>query len=147
MGRYREAVVPLARAFAIAETGAREDASDADSRGQIATTGLVLADALRHLDSRRALSVYDRILSTLEKIPNNPRARLQEVRALAGSTLSVGAPRPFHRGPAAVGFRLRSAAAIETVSGRANRSGLRSRSGTVCPRGFRGGAGPDGARN
>jgi len=86
MGRYQEAVVPLARAFAIAETGAREDVSDADSRGQVGTTGLVLADVLRHLDSRRALSVYDQILASLGRIPNNPRARLQEVQALAGSS-------------------------------------------------------------
>jgi tetratricopeptide (TPR) repeat protein len=95
LGRYQEAVVPLARAFAIAEMGAREDASDADSRGQVGTTGLVLADVLRHLDSRRALSVYDQILASLARIPNNPRARLQEVNALAGSSyplLRLGRP-------------------------------------------------------
>ena len=86
MGRYQEAVAPLARAFAIAETGAREDASDADSRGQVGTTGLVLADVLRHLDSRRALRSTIEYWAALEKIPNNPRARLQEVKALAGSS-------------------------------------------------------------
>ncbi len=86
MGRYQDAIVPLTRAFEIAEAGVREDAGDADSRGQVGTTGLVLADVLRRLDSGRALSVYDRVMKSLGEIPNNPRARLQEVRALAGSS-------------------------------------------------------------
>jgi tetratricopeptide (TPR) repeat protein len=86
MGRFKEAVTPLGRAFAIAEMGVRQDPNDGDSRGRMGTTGLVLADVLRHVDSRRALAVYDQTLSGLAKIPNNPRARLQEVRALTGSS-------------------------------------------------------------
>jgi serine/threonine protein kinase len=86
MGRFKDAVAPLGRAFEIAEVEARRDASDIDSRSRAGTTGLVLADVLRHVDSHRSLAVYDRTLSSLAAVRNNPRARIQEVQALAGSS-------------------------------------------------------------
>jgi tetratricopeptide (TPR) repeat protein len=95
MGRFKDAIAPLGRAFEIAEVEAHRDASDVDSRSRAGTTGLVLADVLRHVDSRRSLAVYDRTLSGLAEIRNNPRARIQEVIALAGSSdplLRLGRP-------------------------------------------------------
>jgi serine/threonine protein kinase/tetratricopeptide (TPR) repeat protein len=86
MGRFQEAIVAMERALTMAETMLREDPGDVDSKARIGTTGLVLADALRHVDPRRALAVYDRTLSSLEEIQNNPRASQQEVLALVGSS-------------------------------------------------------------
>jgi tetratricopeptide (TPR) repeat protein len=86
MGRSEEALVPLQRAFALAENSAHEDANDADSRSRVATSGIVLADILRHSDPSRAIDVYDLALHRLSEIHDNPRSRRQEVRILAGSS-------------------------------------------------------------
>jgi serine/threonine protein kinase len=86
LGKSEEAVASLDRAFTMAEKTVHQDANDANSRGLAAAIGIVLADILRHVDPVRAVDVYDRALSDLAGIHNNTRARLQEVRALAGST-------------------------------------------------------------
>jgi tetratricopeptide (TPR) repeat protein/predicted Ser/Thr protein kinase len=86
LAKPEKALVPLERGFAMGENLARQDANDAASRSMVATTGLVLADILRHTNPNRAVTVYDHVLRRLAEIPGNPRSRRQEVRALAGST-------------------------------------------------------------
>ncbi|HEX6895360.1 MAG TPA: serine/threonine-protein kinase, partial [Bryobacteraceae bacterium] len=80
-----DAAIPLDRAFALARQAVQRDPQDADSRSRLATSGLLLAGVLRQTDPHRALAVYDEVLGRLAEIPDNPRSRRQEIRALAGS--------------------------------------------------------------
>jgi tetratricopeptide (TPR) repeat protein len=89
LGRTADAIVPLRRAFAIADAGAHRDPLDAFSRGQASTAGRELADLLRKVDDAEALGVYDHVLRHLGEISNNTRFRRDEARALAGSTYSL----------------------------------------------------------
>jgi len=86
MGRYAEAVVPLERAFRIADELVHQDANDQFSRNRLADAGVNLADALRHSDARRALDVYDHTLRHLAEVKNNSSFRRFEVSALVGSS-------------------------------------------------------------
>jgi serine/threonine protein kinase len=86
MGRYEEAMVPLERAFRIADDFVHQDANDQLSRNRLASAGVNLADALRHSDDRRALDVYDHTLRHLAEVKNNSSFRRFEVSALVGSS-------------------------------------------------------------
>jgi tetratricopeptide (TPR) repeat protein len=89
LGRTQEAVAPLERAFEIAESLARQDPRDSNSRIPLSMAGLRLGGILRHSDPRRALAVYDRTIRRLGEIPNNSRFRRDEVKALAGSSYAL----------------------------------------------------------
>jgi tetratricopeptide (TPR) repeat protein len=89
MGRYEEAVVPLEQAFRIADGFVHQDANDQFSRGRLADDGVNLADALRHLDVRRALEIYDHTLLHLAEVKNNSSFRRFEVSALVSSSYAL----------------------------------------------------------
>ena len=89
MGRYDEAVIPLERAFRIADDLVHQDANDQFSRNRLADAGVNLADALGHSDVRRALDVYDHTLRHLAEVKNNSSFRRFEVSALAGSSYAL----------------------------------------------------------
>jgi serine/threonine protein kinase len=89
MGRYEEAVAPLEQAFRIADGFVHQDANDQFSRGRLADAGVNLADALRHLDIRRALAIYDHTLLHLAEVKNNSSFRRFEVSALVNSSYAL----------------------------------------------------------
>jgi tetratricopeptide (TPR) repeat protein len=89
MGRYDEAVIPLERAFRIADDLVHQDANDQFSRNRLADAGVNLADALHHSDGRRALDVYDHTLRHLGEVKNNSSFRRFEVSALVGSSYAL----------------------------------------------------------
>jgi serine/threonine protein kinase len=91
MGRSQEAIAPLERAFQIAEEFARQDPHDSNSRIPVSMAGTRLGGVLLHSDPNRALAIYDHTLRRLAEIPNNSRFRLDEVRALAGSSYALRA--------------------------------------------------------
>jgi tetratricopeptide (TPR) repeat protein/predicted Ser/Thr protein kinase len=86
LGRFTEAAELFDRGFQMAVDLARRDPDDIDSKFSVANDGIRLAGVLRHSDPRRALAVYDRVLEHSAAIPKHPRARRDEVRALAWST-------------------------------------------------------------
>jgi tetratricopeptide (TPR) repeat protein/predicted Ser/Thr protein kinase len=89
MDRPKEAAESFERAYRIAADLARKDANDSQSRFAVAGYGIKLAAVVRHWDPQRALTVYDEALLRSGEIKNNPRARRDEVRALAGSTFPL----------------------------------------------------------
>jgi tetratricopeptide (TPR) repeat protein len=89
MGRSEEAVVPLERAFRIADDFAHRDPNDQASRGRVAMAGLIWAHILRHADARRSLEIYDHVLRHLAEFENNSSFRRYEVSALAGSSYAL----------------------------------------------------------
>ena len=84
-GRSQEAIESFNRAIAIAENLAKQDPNDAQSRFSIGDYATSLGGILRHTDPRQATARYDEALQALAAIKNNPGARRDEVRALAGS--------------------------------------------------------------
>ena len=89
MGRYEDALIPLERAFGIADDLVHQDANDQFSRNRLADAGVNLADALHHSDGRRALDVYDHTLRHLGEVKNNSSFRRFEVSALVGSSYAL----------------------------------------------------------
>jgi tetratricopeptide (TPR) repeat protein len=89
LGQPDEAIVVLERAFHTVEELARQDESDVQPSGMMATAGLHLARLLRTSDPARTLSVCDAILHALANKQNNPRARREEISALAASTYAL----------------------------------------------------------
>jgi len=85
MGRREEAIVPLQRAFTIADDSVHLDPKDQNSRARLAISGLVLANILRHTDARKSLELYDHVLRHTGEIEGNLSFRQYEVSALAGS--------------------------------------------------------------
>jgi tetratricopeptide (TPR) repeat protein len=86
LGRSREAADLYERGLRIQEDLARRDPNDAKARMSLGIRGIGLAGILRHSEPRRAIAVYDEVLQRLDEVKNNPGARRDEVRALAGST-------------------------------------------------------------
>jgi tetratricopeptide (TPR) repeat protein/predicted Ser/Thr protein kinase len=86
LGRPKEAAVFLERAYDIALDGARRDPNDAESRLRTGAAGYRLASVLRHWDPARSLEVFDEVLRRLGEVKNNSRARVDIVKALAGSS-------------------------------------------------------------
>jgi tetratricopeptide (TPR) repeat protein/predicted Ser/Thr protein kinase len=88
LGRPKEAVASLERAFQIADRFVHQDPNDSNSRERL-VSGINLADILRQWDPSAALTYYDHALRHLAEIQNNARFRRAEVIALAGSTYSL----------------------------------------------------------
>jgi serine/threonine-protein kinase len=86
LGRPKEAAEYFDRGFKMAVDMARQDRNDSQSRLAIGNRGIKLAGVLRQSDPDRAFMVYDEVLRYLGEVQNNSGARLNEVRALAGST-------------------------------------------------------------
>lgn len=91
MGRTREALADLQRAFDIADGYVHEDPNDQAARGRVAMAGTSIGAILRRSDPRRALAVYDHVLQHMKEIADNPSFRRFEVTALAGSSSALGA--------------------------------------------------------
>ncbi len=85
LGRTKEALEPLSRAFEIADKLVHQDMKDQSTRGRLAASGLALADILRRSDPKRALAVYDHVLRHLAEIQNNVSFLRYEVNVLARS--------------------------------------------------------------
>ncbi|MBI3680812.1 MAG: serine/threonine protein kinase [Acidobacteria bacterium] len=110
LGRSEEAAKYFERGFRIAADLARQDADDSQSRFAVASRGIRLAGVLRHSDPSRALAIYDEALRRSAEIKNNPKARRDEARALAGSTFplrQLGRSAEARRRLDAAFFRLR----------------------------------------
>jgi tRNA A-37 threonylcarbamoyl transferase component Bud32/tetratricopeptide (TPR) repeat protein len=86
LGRAKEALGPLERAFRIADEAVHRDPIDQGVRGSLENAGRELAHILRHSDPRPALDVYDHTLQHLAEIPDNPSFRRYEAENLAGSS-------------------------------------------------------------
>jgi len=86
LGRWKEAAERFERGFRIEAELARLDPSDTKCRLSLAARGTGLAGVVRHQDPRRAVAVYDEVLARLAEVPNNSKARREEVRALVAST-------------------------------------------------------------
>jgi len=94
LGRTDEAERSLQKAFDIASQMAANDPNDFSFRDRVGTSGLQLANIVRHRDPARALSIYDATLQRLGEIKNSPAARRQEARVLAASSYAL---RSLHR--------------------------------------------------
>jgi tetratricopeptide (TPR) repeat protein len=86
LGRPQEAAGYYERGLQMEEELARRDPNDTRCRLSLSARGLGLAGILRHTDPARAVEVYDKVLERMAEVRNNPKARRDEVRALAGST-------------------------------------------------------------
>ncbi|MEP7362140.1 MAG: serine/threonine-protein kinase [Acidobacteriota bacterium] len=85
MGRYPEAVKLFELDYNVGIDQSRRDPADAESRFRVSGTGIHLAGALEHLDTARALAVYDAAVQHAREIKENSRARRDEAEALAKS--------------------------------------------------------------
>jgi tetratricopeptide (TPR) repeat protein len=95
LGRPQEAEQALQKAFDIAIQMSANDPNDFSFRDRAGTSGLHLADIVRHRDPARAVTIYDVTLQRLREIKNNSSARRQEARVLAHSSYPL---RDLHRG-------------------------------------------------
>jgi serine/threonine protein kinase len=94
LGRLDDAVADLERAYAIAESIVRQDATETLGRERLSFAASRLAAIVRHHDPARALALYDEALRRTAEIKNNARARRDEARLLAESTYPL---RTLHR--------------------------------------------------
>ncbi len=108
LGRPREAVEPLQKAFSMEDKLAREDPSDAVSRDRLVTSGLALGNVLREWDPQRALAVYDLALKRNKEIHESPPTLRDRALLLANSAYALGR---LHR-PAAAKQRIQGALSI-----------------------------------
>lgn len=89
LGRPKEAVVPLRKAFDLSERAANRDRSDFTSRDHVALSGLMLADILRHTDPVNALEIYDRAIARIRESPRNTLTLRREANLLANSSYAL----------------------------------------------------------
>jgi serine/threonine protein kinase len=89
LGQFEQSAATLSRSFAIIDDLVHRDRNDQFSRNVLADAGVNLGDALRHLDSRRSLEIYDHTLRHLAEVTDNAMFRRFEVSALAGSSYSL----------------------------------------------------------
>lgn len=95
LGRPKEAVVPLRKAFGMSETLAQKDPHDAVSRARVANSGLALGGILREWDPQGALVVYDLALKRNQEIGDSSVHTLRErASILANSSYAL---RNLHR--------------------------------------------------
>ncbi len=95
LGRPREAVEPLQRAFNMAEETAAKDPLDAVSRERLVNAGIPLGNLLREWDARRALAVYDLALKRSDEIGGSNRHKMRaRALLLANSSYAI---RRLHR--------------------------------------------------
>jgi serine/threonine protein kinase len=88
LGRPKEAVQVLERAFKIADGFVHQDPKDESSRNQLSFAGGPLADILRDSEPVRALAFYDHTLRDMDEVGGNS-LRLLEVDVLAGSSFAL----------------------------------------------------------
>jgi len=93
LDRPAEAIALLQQALEIEEDVAAHDPAESDSRQRIADTARLLAELIRDAEPERALTLYDLVLRRSGEIKNNTIARLDEVKALAGSSYPLRALR------------------------------------------------------
>jgi tetratricopeptide (TPR) repeat protein len=86
LGRSKEAVAVLGRAFEIVDDRVHQDPHDENTRGKLEMAGYPLASLLRDLDARRAIAVYDHTLRHLAEIKSNPNVQFYQARAMIGSS-------------------------------------------------------------
>ncbi len=86
LGRTKEATECFEFDFKLTTDLAHKDRNDADSRFAAASSAIRLAGLLRTSNPRRALAIYDEALQYSAEIKTHPRARRDEIRALAASS-------------------------------------------------------------
>jgi len=84
LGQPREAESILTRTLDISIQAVNRDPNDSGARLGLSSSGLRLANLLRHHDPKRALNIYERVLANSAEIKSDIRARRDEVRALTG---------------------------------------------------------------
>ncbi|MGH9735344.1 MAG: protein kinase domain-containing protein, partial [Candidatus Acidiferrales bacterium] len=114
LGRPKDAVAPLRKAFGMCEALADKDPHDAVSRARVVNSGLALANILRAWDPQGALAVYDLALKRNEE---TGRSSLYTLRGrallLANSSYAL---RDLHR-PAQAHQRVDAALGIVCKTG------------------------------
>lgn len=89
LARPEEAIVPLERAFHIADDFVHRDPDDQNSRGRLAMAGITLANILRHSDAGRSLDICQHTLRHMAEIKDNSSFRRFEARTLSISTYAL----------------------------------------------------------
>jgi len=89
LDRPQEAIPLLEKDFELAEEMARRDPHDYSSRSYVSMAGRELGDLLRDRKPARALAIYDQARRRLQEVPNNAKARQDEVWILAGSAYAL----------------------------------------------------------
>ncbi|HXM60714.1 MAG TPA: protein kinase [Terriglobales bacterium] len=86
LGRSRDALAVLQRGLDIGEELAKMDPVDYLSRRSVATTGLEIANILRHNEPQKALVVYDHALARIREAKTNVSTQLTAADLLVGSS-------------------------------------------------------------
>jgi serine/threonine protein kinase len=89
LGRSRDALAVLQRGLDIGEELAKIDPIDYMSRRSVATTGLEIANILRHNEPQKALVVYDHALARIREAKTNVSTQLTAADLLAGSSYAL----------------------------------------------------------
>jgi len=89
LGRSRDALAVLQRGLDIGEELAKMDSIDYLSRRSVATTGLEIANILRHNEPQKALVVYDHALARIREAKTNVSTQLTAADLLAGSSYAL----------------------------------------------------------
>jgi serine/threonine protein kinase/tetratricopeptide (TPR) repeat protein len=86
LGRSKEALANFEKSLHLAETLAQIDANDYLGRHHVAIASLEIGNILRHMDARKALSVYDHALVRVRESKANLRTQRDEAELLVGSS-------------------------------------------------------------
>jgi len=90
LGRSKDAVAVLQRAFEMTDEVVHQDPKDQNSRSRLGMAGTAMAAILRQADPGRALAIYDHLLGhTAELRSNNSAVRRLEVDLLSGSSYAL----------------------------------------------------------
>jgi tRNA A-37 threonylcarbamoyl transferase component Bud32/tetratricopeptide (TPR) repeat protein len=89
LGRPDQALPLLRNAYALSKELARRDAHDYTSRSYASMAGRELGDVLRDSDPAAALAVYEETRQILAEVQGHPKARLDEVWLLTGSSYAL----------------------------------------------------------
>ncbi len=90
VGREREALPLLRRAFDLADGLAQRNPQDYTSRSYVSMTGRELADILRGVAKpAEALAIYDHVHRRLDEVKHNPKARRTQVEEMAGASYAL----------------------------------------------------------
>jgi serine/threonine protein kinase len=89
LGRSRDALTNFQQALDIAEDLSKRDSLDYLGRHAVAVFGLEVGNTLRHIDPRKALSVYDNALTRIREAKTNASTQRDEAELLAGSSYPV----------------------------------------------------------
>ena len=89
LGRSREALANFQKALDIAEDLSKKDPLDYLSRHNVAVFGFEVGNTLRHVDPRKALSVYEHALTRIREVKTSASTQRDEAELLAGSSYPV----------------------------------------------------------